>query len=383
MKGCKVVVIGLRGFPNIQGGIESHCEHLYPYVAREGYEVLALSRRPYSPEERVYSHVKVKPIWSPTKPGLETTIHTFLSVIYALRTRPDIVHFHAIGPSFFAPLVRLFGVKVVCTQHGFDYEREKWGPLASFLLRCGERMAGKYANGFIAVSKLAAERLEKEYGRPVYAISNGAVVQQYTPETGVLERFGLINQPYFLSVSRVVEEKRQLDIVAAYLKLPNPTYKLVIVGGDGGDGAYYKKLRKQVQDNPNIVVTGTQTGPQLATLFAHGSAFVHASSLEGNPIVMLEAMSYGLPIIASDIAPNLELGLEPGEHFELGNTSELAEKMQQFMFKPSTKQQSKIERIRNEFSWKVKARQTTLVYRDVMEQYGAGAKGAGSNCKCE
>lgn len=358
-----VFVLGLRGFPDVPGGIETHCQNLYRLIASKDLNVVILCRSPYQKLKGSWSencNVSFLPIWSPVGSGLETIVHTFLGVLYALVMRPEIVHLHAIGPSLFAPLLRLFRIKVVCTHHGFDYEREKWGLWAALLLRVGEYLGVRFSNEYIAVSKLAKARLELKYGRTIHCISNGVEFSTHQ-SINYLSKWGVEEHAYFLSVSRVVEEKRQLDVLKAYQLLEKRKCKLVFVGASGG-GDYYDRLKQAAAGNQDVVFTGSLSGAELASVFSYARAFIHASSLEGNPIVLLEAMSYGLPIVASNIAANLELALDSEDYFEMGDIKQLSQKMGVLQDANFAIDERKIARIRIEFSWNAKAKDTLNVY---------------------
>ena len=82
----KIVVVGLRGFPNIQGGIETHCEELYPRIVQLGEEVIVVRRTGFVKENPVrtsYKGVIFKDINSPFITGLEAAIHTLKGIWYA------------------------------------------------------------------------------------------------------------------------------------------------------------------------------------------------------------------------------------------------------------------------------------------------------------
>ena len=365
LKKYSVYVLGVRGFPGVQGGIETHCENLYPQMGKYGFDITVLARSPYYSSEQESENLSIRPIYAPTMTGVEALIHSFLGVLYTLVKRPDILHIHAIGPGLFTPLARLFGIKVVCTHHGFDYEREKWGGLSSRLLKLGEYMAAKFSSRMIAVSKLAAERLSRLYNVQVTAISNGVCIHDNYISLLPLKS-ELDGKKYFLSVSRIVPEKRQLDIINAFASVGSKDWKLVIVGGDGGDARYYTAVVKAAERCPNVIIAGPKSGDELHSLFCNAGAFVHASSLEGNPIVMLEAMSYGLKIIASDIPANKELALSSESYFRMGDVAHLAEKLNKITETPVERDQGAVQRSREEFSWSAKAEQTADVYFDVL-----------------
>src|SRR5690606_28213717 len=114
-KRMHVVVLGLRGVLDVQGGIETHARMLYPLLARMGYRIEVLQRSQYFAKgnrPRIWHGVELKYLWSPTRPGLEAAVHTVLGLAYAAIARPDVLHLHAIGPAFVAPIARLLRMRV-------------------------------------------------------------------------------------------------------------------------------------------------------------------------------------------------------------------------------------------------------------------------------
>src|SRR5690606_30251317 len=166
----------------------------YPLLARMGCRVEVLQRSPYYPKSarpRSWHGVRLRYLWSPVRPGLETAVHTFLGVLYAAVTRPDILHLHAIGPGFLAPLARALGLRVVVTHHAEDYRREKWGRLARLVLQCGERLGMRFAHRPIVVSAVLKEAVNARHGVEARVIPNGAPRTLRVATTRALEDLGL------------------------------------------------------------------------------------------------------------------------------------------------------------------------------------------------
>ena len=164
----KIVVIGTRGIPDILGGVETHCEELFPRIAAMGHDVTIIRRSPYVTDyNRIpsYKGVRLIDVKAPRKKSLEAIIHTFRAVLKARSLHPDVLHVHAIGPALMVPFARLLGMKVVMTNHGPDYDRQKWGRLAKAVLRTGERMGTCYSNAVIVISTVIADILSTKYGR--------------------------------------------------------------------------------------------------------------------------------------------------------------------------------------------------------------------------
>ena len=324
----KIMMLGLRGFPGVQGGVETHAENLCPLLVKLGCDVTVLVRAPYQPAEigPVWKGVKFVPLWAPKSKGLEAILHSLIGVLYAAVKRPDILHIQAIGPAIMTLPARLLGLNVVVTHHGPDYDRQKWGGFARFVLQLGERWGMRWSNGRIVISKVIADLVRVKHGVESALIPNGVVLPQLPDSTGALDQFGLKRGRYVLLVSRLVPEKRHLDLIAAFKQASLPDWKLVIVGGADHPDAYQSEVVEKAT-KAGAVVTGFQRGLALQELYAHAGLFVLPSSHEGLPIAMLEALSYGLPVLASDIPANLEVGLSAEHYFPLGDIQSLANRI--------------------------------------------------------
>ena len=316
-----VMMFGLRNVIGAQGGIENHVRHLAEHLAEQGLNVEILIRSPYSNggPRRIADGIVLTEIWSPRSVALETAVHSILSVGYAIIKRPHMLHIHAIGPGLMTPIARLFGVRVVVTHHGQDYNREKWGVFAKSVLRLGEKMVACFANECIVVSRPLAADLSKRYARNFEFIPNG--VRPITPDKSpfVFGDFHLEPGKYILHVGRIVAEKRQMDLIRAFLELDRPDLKLVFVGAADHHSDYAQKLEALAKSDSRIIFTGFQQGRALSELFANAALFALPSSHEGLPIVVLEAMSYGLPVLISDIPANLALDLPPECYAKTGS----------------------------------------------------------------
>ncbi len=366
--------MGIRGMPNVQGGVETHAEHLYTQLAALGCEVEVLVRSPYVPRgQRHVGSLRLRRIWSPKRPGLEAFVHSILCVIYAGVRRPDILHIHAVGPAIVTPIARLMGLRVVVTHHGPDYVRDKWGRFARWVLRTGERVGMRYAHARIAVSRVIANLIQATYGCAADVIPNG--VAPAAPQIGIehLQEFGLAPGRYFLQISRMVPEKRQLDLIRAFLLARPSDWKLALVGGLDGDA--YSRAVEAAARAAGIVVTGFQSGTALQQLYSHAGAFVLPSSHEGLPIVLLEARSYGLPVLASNIPAHLEIGLDPANYFAVGDVAALAAKLTHVAHAPqdATARAALAREIATAYDWREIAARTLEVYRRVAREARAKA----------
>mgnify|MGYP002151449619 CR=1 FL=1 len=366
----RVMMLGLRGFPQVQGGIETHAENLCPILTKLGCDVTVLTRTGYQLANTgsVWMGVKFESVWAPKSKGLEAIVHTFFGVLYAAIKRPDILHIQAIGPSLLTPLARLLGLRVVVTHHGPDYDRQKWGRLAKIILKMGEKWGAKYAQAIIVISETIAKLVKENYAVESALIPNGVVLQELSKSNVALENYGLTKYKYVLMVSRLVPEKRHLDLINAFNKADIGSWKLVLVGSSDHPDEYSNQVVSQCMDSSNIIATGFLTGEPLKELFTNAGMFVLPSSHEGLPIALLEALGYGLPAIASDIPANLEVGLPEKCYFELGNSEQLTNKIIEISRQPYDEVEREKVRtwVGEKYDWHNIAEQTFKVYQSVL-----------------
>ena len=361
-----VMMLGLRGCPEIQGGVERHVEALAPRLANLGCRVEVIARRPYVPHAapKAWQGVVVTPLSAPRLRSLEAILHTCLGILHAARRRPDVLHIHAIGPALLAPVARLLGLRVVVTHHGFDYDRAKWGRFARAVLRAGEWAGMRFAHRRIAVSQDIAASVRTRFGVPVTPVPNGVAAPDVEAGTAAPARFGLEPGRYVLTIGRLVPEKRQRDLVEAFARVAPQGWRLALVGGADHANAHSRSVLAAAAAVPDVVATGFLTGMDLREITAHAGLFVLPSSHEGLPIALLEALSYGLPALASDIPANREVGLPENCYFPVGDVDALAAALARSCTQPTdvAGQAALRTRIARDYDWDAIAGRTLALY---------------------
>ena len=361
----KIVVIGTRGIPEIQGGVETHCQQLYPRIAAMGHDVTIVRRTPYTEASlglKEYEGVKLVDVYAPRKKSVEAVVHTALAVIKARRLNPDILHVHAIGPGLMVPFARLMGMKVVSTNHGPDYDRQKWGRLAKTVLKTGERMSARWSNKVIVISKVIANILASRYGRTdTELIFNGVEVPVKSARTDYISSLGLEPGKYVVAVGRFVEEKGFHDLIAAFGKVSPQGFRLAIAGDADHEDAYSRSL-KELARKHDVVLTGFIRGEKMNQLMTNAALFCLPSYHEGLPIVLLEAMSYGIDVAVSDIPANLLPALEEKDFYPVGDVDALAALLQRKLDNNATPRVYDL----SPYNWDNIARQTVELYQRVL-----------------
>jgi len=362
-----VLVIGTRGIPNIQGGVETHCEELYPRLVKLGCDIIILTRLSYIQNLNIkkFKNVKLKHIQSPTTSGLETIIHTFKGCIYAIKNRKniDLIHIHNIGPAIFIPLLKFFSFKIIVTYHSQNYKHEKWGWLAKILFKIGEYFSVKYADKIIFLSENIKNDIKNKYTRFNYnIILNGVNIPKKSNNKSYISSLELHSKKYIIAVGRFIEEKGFHDLIIAYSNMNNDI-KFVLVGDADYESKYSIKLKEEAKQN-GVILTGFIKGEKLNEIFSHAKLFVMTSYHEGLPIALLEAMSYNLDVLVSDIPANLEVGLDKDDYFKVGNIENLKNRLEEKLSNNIDRNFEKI--IQEKYNWDKIAKQTFDVYKFIL-----------------
>ncbi len=325
--GPLVGVIGTRGFPNTQGGVEKHCEELYPRLAAAGMRVIVFSRSPYVAGQRTWTRwrgVLLRKLWAPRKRSFEAICHSFIALLQAHRYRVEVLHFHAVGPGLLVPLARLLGFRVVFTHHGFDYNRGKWGRLARLILRLGEWCAVHGAHEVLSVSQGIARSLERRFGTKVRLAPNGvAPNEMHLADASVLTALGARSGEYAITVARLVPEKGWDVLFQAMQDISR--IHLLGVGGADQESPYAKRLLANAPRRVRML--GMRPHDVTLRLVQDARVFVLPSFHEGMPIALLEALALGTLVVASDIEPHREV-VKHGENgflFRVGDGRSLAD----------------------------------------------------------
>jgi glycosyltransferase involved in cell wall biosynthesis len=364
----KVAYIGQKGLPASYGGVERHVEELAARVAAAGHQVVVYNRSHYNPQAPGrYRGVEVVTLPSLATKHLDAITHVAVCSAHAMAHGADLVHYHAIGPALLSWMPRLRGAASVVTVHGRDWQRPKWGAFASLALRGGEWAAMHAPDETIVVSRSLADELAARYGRPARCIPNGIVLEE-GDDPGVLDGLGIEPQGYVLFASRLVPEKGAHYLIEAWRQL-DTDLSLVMAGDSSFSADYVASLRAGCVDE-RVVFPGYVYGRSLATLFRNAALFVLPSDVEGLPIALLEALGYGTPVLASDIAPNREVVGDLGGTFAVGDVGDLLRKLEAALTElPRLREQARAAAttVVRTHDWDAIADQTIAVYEAALE----------------
>ncbi len=301
--------------------------------------------------------------------SLNAIVYSFLATLRALFGRYDVIHYHAEGPCAMLWIPKLFHRRVVVTIHGLDWQRAKWGNFASYVIKFGEKMAAKYADEVIVLSRNVQQYFDDTYQRKVTYIPNGIGRPEQKPAQLIKDRYGLEKDGYFLSLGRIVPEKGVHYLLEAFSGLDTDK-KLVIAGGNSQAVGYMEQIHRMAAQDERVIMTDFVQGQMLEELYSNAYAFVLPSDVEGMALTLLEALSYGDCCLVSDICENTEVVEDRAVVFDRGNVKDLQEKMAYMLEHPEAVQEygsRSADFICGKYNWDQVVDETVTVYRKCCE----------------
>ncbi|MDD3049334.1 MAG: glycosyltransferase family 4 protein [Bacilli bacterium] len=381
----KVAMIGHKRVPSREGGVEIVVEELSTRMAKQGIQVDIYNRSGHNvagskydknnKSFKTYKGCRIFTIPTFQNKKLNAVVYSLIATVRALFGHYDVIHFHAEGPCSMIWLPHFFGIRTVATIHGLDWQRSKWGGFATKYLKFGEKMAAKYADEIIVLSKSAKQYFEDIYSRDTVYIPNGVNKPEIKKTQIITEKYSLMKDDYILFLARLVPEKGLDYLLEAFEKLDTDK-KLVIAGGSSHTNDYVEKIKEKVDsintNDERVFMTGFVQGRELNELYSNAYLYVLPSDVEGMPISLLEAMSYGNCCLVSDIDENTEVindnlnGFDKhGVTFKKSNVDNLYKKLGELLMNKdevhSYKNNSQ-EYVLNKYSWDKVVKATEKLY---------------------
>ena len=372
----KIAMIGHKRIPSREGGVEIVVEELSTRMVQLGNEVTCYNRRGkhvLDKNEKIkklkeYKGIKIKEVLTIDKKGLAAMTSSFFGTFKILFSNAEIVHYHAEGPCAMIPIIKLFSrKKVIATIHGLDWQRAKWkNGFASKYIKFGEKMAVKYADEIIVLSENVKKYFKETYNRDTNFIPNGVSKPEIKEAKIINEKYGLRKNDYILFLGRIVPEKGIHYLIDAFNKIKT-NKKLVIAGGASDTNEYYSELKEKSENNKNIIFTGFIQGQELEELYSNAYIYVLPSDLEGMPLSLLEAMSYGNCCLTSDIEECATVIKDNGLTFKKSNIEDLKNKLQKLLDKEDIVIKYKTnaqDYILNKYNWDDVVIKTLKIYEN-------------------
>ena len=371
-KKIRIAMLGHKRIPSREGGVEIVVSELATRMSQKGYDVTCYNRKGHHiggadfdvKASKEYKGVKLKRVWTLDKKGLAAMTASFSAAVRAAFGRYKVVHFHAEGPCAMLWLPKVFGKKCIATIHGLDHQRAKWGKFASWYIRTGEKCAVRFADEIIVLSENVQNYFLDTYKRKTEFIPNGVSRPQKAEAVEIVNKYSLSANEYILFLGRLVPEKGIHYLIDAFKSIKT-NKKLVIAGGSSDSSDYSDELKRLAETDSRIIFTGFTEGRELEELYSNAYLYVLPSDLEGMPLSLLEAMSYGNCCLTSDIPECTSVIENFGVTFKSGNTEDLKNVLQKLCDEPETVKSYKeksADYICEKYNWNDVTNKTLEVY---------------------
>lgn len=339
----KIAMIGHKRIPSREGGIEIVVEELSTRLVQMGHSVTVYNRMGQHVSEKnedkeahklkTYKGIKIVRVPTPANKAMNAIVYSFIATILAVFGNYDVIHFHAEGPCLMLIIPHILGIRTVATIHGLDWQRSKWGGFATKVLKLGEKIAAKYADEVIVLSRNVQQYFKDTYNRETIYIPNGVTRTEFRDPDVISEKYGLEKDKYILFLGRIVPEKGVLYLLEAFSRI-DTDMKLVIAGGKSHTDDYEHLVKAMAKKDSRVVLTGFVQGNLFSELYSNTYLYVLPSDVEGMPISLLEAMSFGRKCLVSDIPENKEACKDYAIYFEKSNVDDLEKKLKMAIEKP-------------------------------------------------
>ena len=376
-KKLNIAMIGHKRIPSREGGVEIVVEELSKRMVKKGHNITAYNRRGHhvsgkefngiSNNNQIREHEGINVITVPTieTKGLAAVTSSFFATIKAVFKKYDCIHYHAEGPCVMLLIPHIFKIRTVATIHGLDWQRSKWGGFATWYLKLGEKIAAKYADEVIVLSENVRKYFLETYNRETKFISNGIEKPEILSPKLIKSKWNLDKDDYILFLGRIVPEKGLQYLIDAFLEVETDK-KLVIAGGASDTNDFMNEIKEKAISDERIIFTGFVQGKELEELYSNAYIYTLPSDLEGMPISLLEAMSYGNCCLVSDIDECAEVVEDNGIVFEKSNVQDLKIKLQEVCNNPGLVKKYKenaSQFICSKYSWDDVVEKTLHLYK--------------------
>jgi glycosyltransferase involved in cell wall biosynthesis len=244
----------------------------------------------------------------------------------------SLIHYNAWPASLWNWLPRICGIPSLMEGHGLEWQRSKYSPISQKIMKFMEAFTARINHHLIMCSEGQVSYFKKEYGVDSVCIPGAVSLPDLSlaETSSILDRFNLTKGRYFLFLGILVQDKNPDYLIKAFQKShindgieqDDQHWKLVIAGANDSMPQYVEYLKNLAQSR-DVVFTGAVYNEDKSRLLKDAYCFCLPSTIEGLSIVMMEAASYKLPIIASNIEANQEFLKEDAIYVRPENEDDL------------------------------------------------------------
>ena len=369
-KKINISIVGTRGYPYVYSGYETFVKQLGERLVSKDCNVTVYCHKGLF-DNRPKEIKGIKLVYIPTIETkiLSQPVHSFLSIIHACFSRPDVILVvnSANGP--FGLITKLFRIPTAINVDGLEWLRPKWKGLGSIYFKWASKMATLFYDQIINDSDEMRKVYLDLFKRDSKVIAYGADIRK-SENSELINKWNLTQRDYFLVIGRLIPDNNADLIIKGFLK-SNSNKKLVIVGDVSYKDAYASNLKK-INDKRLIFTGYVKDQDVLAELYHNCYVYVHGHEFGGTNPTMIKAMAYSCAILALDTVFNKEM-LQKGK-FGLFFKKELISVTNQIEYCEKEKleidklRQESINGISEKYDWDFVTSQYLEVFNSLVSQ---------------
>lgn len=295
-----ISIIGTVGVPACYGGFESLVENLLDYTPENVQYTVFCTSKKYSEKLESYKGAKLKYL-DLNANGKDSIMYDYKSMKMSLDA--DIMLILGVSGCIFLPFIRKkFKGKIITNIDGLEWKRDKWNPLAKWLLHYSEKQAVKYSDVVIGDNKGITDYVKEAYKKDSVLIAYGGDHVTKVQDDSLYEKYPYMKHPYAVTVCRIEPENNVHKIIEAFSRIPE---KQLVIVGNWKNSEYGTNLKEQFSKFENIhLLDPIYESHEINWIRSNASLYVHGHSAGGTNPSLVEAMNFGLPILAFDCVYN-------------------------------------------------------------------------------
>lgn len=298
----RVAIIGTVGVPANYGGYETMVDNMLDYTPNAIEYTVYCSKPAYKEKLKEYKGAKLK--YFPFKAnGKQVVLYDALCTLHAW-FHSDVLLCLGNTATFLYPILKLF--KKQFTIHNYDGSettRKKWNSITQWIMTGMRKCTAKYSSIHIADNEAISTLLKTQFNiNPIVIEYGGDNVFPVNDDNRLREVYGLEPHEYYFNVARIEPENNIHLMLEAFSTMPEKTLALV---GNWHKNSYGEDLLKRYEKYANIKMLNPIYEPkEINLLRSNCKLYIHPHSVGGTNPSLVEAMNFGLPIVAFDVIFN-------------------------------------------------------------------------------
>jgi len=303
-----VGIVGTHGLPATYSGWETLVKNLFERKIKIEY----LIATPRSKISEQTEKQKKSSLHIPLKAsGWQSLIYDAASM-WRMRNRVDVILILGVSGCWFLPIFRsFFKGEIITNTDGIEYRREKWGMVASSILKISEFLAVRFSDKLVADNPGINDYLLTKYAREADVTIAYGGIEQNIDETLYYDKYPFDPKSFDLAIARIVPENNIENILDAY----NGGARILIFIGNWTSSKYAYGLKNKPWSDNIHLLSADYDQLRVSSLRKACRYYIHGHSAGGTNPSLVEALSLGCNILCYDVNFNRHVIRKYGKYW--------------------------------------------------------------------